>query len=75
MDKGKISKKERTIALILACLGLFTIAGIHRFYVGKIGTGLLWLFTGGLLFIGTIVDIIKIANGDFQDNKGRYLRD
>jgi len=60
---------------MLACVGLMPTpaAGLHRFYVGKIGTGLLWLLTGGLLTIGTIVDIIRIASGTFRDKQGRRL--
>ena len=69
-----ISKKDKMIALILSILGIFGIAGIHRFYVEKIGTGLLWLFTGGLFLIGTIVDIVKIANGNFKDKSGAFLK-
>lgn len=74
MAKEKISGKERTLAILLACLGIFGVAGIHRFYVGKAGTGVLWLLTGGLFLIGTIVDIVKIANYNFQDGKGGFLR-
>ena len=74
MAKDKISEKEKTIALILAILGVFGVAGIHRFYVGKIGTGILWLLTGGLLLIGTIVDIVKIANGNFRDKEGAIIK-
>ncbi len=68
------SEKSRTTALILCCLGFLVVAGIHRFYVGKIGTGILWLLTGGLLGIGTIVDLICIATGSFRDNAGAPLR-
>jgi TM2 domain-containing membrane protein YozV len=39
--------------LLLTFLGLF---GIHRFYMGKVGTGILWLLTGGLLGIGYLYD-------------------
>ena len=54
-----VSQKNKMIALLLCIfLGGF---GIHRFYVGKIGTGILYLFTGGLCGIGWIVDIILIA--------------
>ncbi len=43
-----------TIAwVLLTFLGIF---GLHRFYQGKIGTGILYLFTGGLLFVGVIYD-------------------
>ncbi len=69
-----ISEKEKETTLILSIIGFIGIAGIHRFYVGKIGTGLLWLFTGGFLGIGTIVDVIKIANGNFRDKKGAFIR-
>lgn len=68
------SEKSRTTALILCCLGFLVVAGIHRFYVGKIGTGILWLLTGGLFGVGTIVDLICIATGSFRDNAGAPLR-
>ena len=66
------SRKSQIVALIL-CL-LFGMLGVHYFYVGKIGMGLLYLFTGGLLGIGWIVDIIRIIAGIFRDKDGLYLR-
>lgn len=66
------SDKSRTVALLLAIfLGEL---GAHRFYVGKIGTGILYLCTGGLFGIGWIVDIIKICVGSYKDNVGVPLR-
>ena len=47
--------------------------GIHRFYVGKVWTGLLWLLTGGLFFIGVVVDFIMILAGIFKDRDGKYV--
>ena len=35
---------------------LFGVAGLHRLYLGKVGTGLLYFFTGGLFALGTIYD-------------------
>ena len=71
------SPRLRLYALLLSCVGFLPIplplAGLHRFYVGKIGTGILWLLTGGLLGIGTIIDIILIASGGFTDANGKPL--
>lgn len=51
-------KDEQTI-LICCLLGLVLFAGIHRFLIGQIGMGILYFLTGGLCFIGTIVDAIN----------------
>ena len=67
-----ISKKSRIVALLL-CI-FFFFFGIHRFYVGKIGTGILYLLTGGIFGIGWIVDIVMIAIGSFKDQFQLPLR-
>lgn len=68
-----VSRKKRTTALLLCIfLGEF---GIHNFYVGKDGMGVLYLFTFGLFGIGWLVDIILIASGSFRDEFGLPLRD
>jgi restriction system protein len=69
---ARISPKDKTITLLLAIfLGYL---GFHYFYVGKIGIGLLYLFTVGLFFIGWIIDIFKIASGSFTDSNGLPIR-
>ncbi|HUT79620.1 MAG TPA: NINE protein [Candidatus Bathyarchaeia archaeon] len=65
------SPKSRTITLIL-CLFLGWL-GVHRFYVDKIGTGILYLCTEGLFYIGVLVDFILILTGDFTDGAGLKL--
>jgi len=67
----EVSERSRLIALLL-CLFLGYV-GVHRFYVGKIGTGVLWLLTGGLFGIGYVVDAILIAVGSFRDADGLRL--
>ena len=68
-----MSTRNKWVAFILCfLLGTF---GIHRFYVGKIGTGLLWLFTFGCFGIGWLVDLIMIVTGSFNDEHGFPLRE
>lgn len=53
--------KDRLVASYILCAaGFLGIGGLHRLYNGKIGTGLLWLCTGGLLYIGQLVDLLLI---------------
>jgi TM2 domain-containing membrane protein YozV len=64
-----MSEKSRLSALFL-CVW-FGIFGGHRFYVGKIGTGIVWLLTFGGFFIGYLVDLIMIITGGFYDKSGK----
>jgi TM2 domain-containing membrane protein YozV len=45
------------------------VAGVHRFVIDEIGMGLLYLFTAGLCFIGTIVDVINYKSIAFRYNR------
>ena len=70
MNYNPVSHRSRILAIILRCVGFVSIAGLHRFYAGKIGTGILWLLTGGCFLIGTIVDLIVLIDGGFTDSEG-----
>ncbi|WHH58499.1 TM2 domain-containing protein [Petroclostridium sp. X23] len=59
--------KKKLTALILCAIGLLGFAGFHRFYVGKIFTGIIYFLTGGLFFIGTVFDLVMISTGSFRD--------
>jgi len=65
------SIKKKKIALLLCIFGGFF--GLHQYYVGKIGKGLIYTFTIGIFFIGYVKDIFKILRGKFTDSRGMYL--
>ena len=57
---------SKTAAILSFFLGGL---GVHRFLAGKIGTGVLWLITGGVFGIGWFINCIKFM-GTFQDKNG-----
>ena len=67
-----ISPKSRLLALIL-CI-TFGVIGLHRLYVGKIFSSLLYMLTFGLCGIGWIIDIFLIIFGVFKDSNGLPLK-
>lgn len=52
-------RKDPTVILLCTLLGFFSLAGIQRFMTNQIGMGILYLFTGGLCLIGTIIDVVN----------------
>lgn len=72
MRQPGISEKRRTTALLL--LLFLGPLGIHRMYVGKIGTGLLFMITWGGLTIWWMVDLVLITSGSFRDKQGRLVK-
>lgn len=70
--QGRMSEKG-FVPTALLCF-FFGVFGFHRFYVGKIGTGVLQLLTFGGLGIWSLIDFIMILTGGFKDAEGLDLR-
>ncbi len=67
------SDKSKKKALIFCAAGGWF--GLHHYYVGNIGKGILYTCTFGLFFLGWLIDLIKVATGSFRDNVGAPLRE
>jgi hypothetical protein len=68
----EVSERSRGVALALAIVGGFL--GLHRFYAGKIGTGIAQIVTLGGLGIWWFYDLVLLAAGEFRDMEGLRLR-
>ena len=63
-------KRKKTDQILLGCvLGFVLVGGIQRFMVRQTGMGILYLFTGGLCLIGTIMDTINHKKLTFEFNR------
>lgn len=62
-------RKDPQMILLLTLVGFLGVAGIQRFIIDQIGMGLLYVFTGGLCLIGTIVDLVNYKNLAFEFNQ------
>jgi len=63
---------KKILPAFLLCFFL-GVLGVHRFYVGKVGTGILQLLTLGGLGIWTLIDFIMIIIGSFADSEGNKI--
>ena len=64
--------EKRILPAFLLCF-FFGVLGVHRFYVGKIGTGILQLVTLGGLGIWALIDFIMIIVGASTDKAGNKV--
>lgn len=68
-----VSAQNRTIAMLLCALGMVGCAGMHRIYVGKWTSGVLYFFTFGGFLLGTLYDLYQLYCGAFKDLDGYPL--
>ena len=73
MEQAMEKSEKGFVPTLLLCLLLGGL-GIHRFYVGKIGTGILMILTLGGLGIWVLIDLIMIAVGSFKDKQGLPIK-
>jgi TM2 domain-containing membrane protein YozV len=67
---SNVSQNWLTLLLLSIFLGYL---GVDRFYVGKIGTGILKLITGGTCGIWWLIDLVLILNEKFTDSDGNVI--
>ena len=67
LDQNEISSKSRLITLLLSFLL------VHRFYVGKVVSGIFFFLTLGGFGIWWLIDIIQIISGSFKDQYGKFV--
>ena len=68
-----VSDKSRLVAALLCWL--LGVLGVHRFYVGKIGTGILQLITLGGFGLWALIDLVIILVGSFKDKEGYVIKE
>ncbi len=61
-------RKDPQLILLVTLLGFVAVAGVQRFILNQMGMGILYLLTGGLCFIGTIIDLVNYKSLAFQYN-------
>ncbi len=63
-------RKDTTMVLVATVIGFFGVAGIQRFLTNQTGMGLLYLFTLGFCFIGTVIDLVNFRSIALEYNVG-----
>jgi TM2 domain-containing membrane protein YozV len=72
--EGAPASRKKILPAILLCFFLGFL-GVHRFYVGKVGTGILQVITLGGIGLWVLIDFVMIIIGAFKDKEGNKLTD
>ncbi len=65
------TRKDSSLAYMLWLGGLFGFCGLHRLYMGRWASGIIWFLTGGLCFVGQIVDLVMMQRMIEDSEHGR----
>jgi len=66
-------RKDPQTVLICCIIGFIGVAGVQRFILGQIGMGILYFFTAGLCFVGTIIDLINYRKMTLEFNQSQVV--
>ena len=69
------NQKSKGIAYLLWFIGGLGTLGLHRFYLGRIGTGIGWFLTGGAFFVGALYDLFALSGMVDNQNYMNQLRE
>ena len=72
-ESESIAVKSTAVSYLLWVVGGFGVLGLHRFYLGRWITGILWVFTGGFFFIGALIDLFLIPSMTRVENLASQL--
>mgnify|MGYP001260106017 CR=1 FL=1 len=72
-SKGTSKTSDKDFFLLLVLCLLFGFFGMHRFYCGKIKSGIFMILTFGGLYIWAFVDLIIVCLGEFTDAEGKKI--
>ncbi|MFP8490241.1 NINE protein [Gracilimonas sp. Q87] len=74
IDVPGFEKKSKAKAYLFWFISFFGIFGFHRFYLGKIGTGIAWILSGGVLGLGALYDLFALSSMVDEYNNYHELR-
>jgi TM2 domain-containing membrane protein YozV len=65
-------RRDVLTAYVLLVPAMFGLSGLHRFYLGRWVSGVIWLVTGGLCGVGSIIDMVMMPRMVDDHNKGAH---
>lgn len=66
--------KSKGTAYLLWLISIFGWLGFHHFYLRKIGKGIIWILTGGIFGIGSLIDLFTLGSSVEQHNTNEELK-